>query len=220
MIWDEFISRLENEIDWDNTTLEECQKLEVILKEFSRFPEQLELRCNEIIHNDELFEAYKRHMEYPRITMDKFILHMDKDDRFRVRLHRIKAKKLNGDTVAKVHSHKWVYSTIILKGSYLENTWDVISTDDLTEEAELKYTGSKVLKVGDTNSGLVNVAHQTLNESDDEHCISLFVRGRSLEDAAKIYNLENNTFYYTYSPDEFVKMGLGYIGKLNAEFHG
>lgn len=217
--WKEFIKFLEQEVNWDEPTLEQSLKVEYALRQISKYPKEFELRCNEIISNEELFNQYKHHSNYPRITMDKFMLYMDPEERFRVRLHRFKCKKLNGESTAKVHSHKWIYSSIILKGSYNNKKYKILEIDDKNMKATLTLDKEYTLEVGDTDSGLLNEAHQTINESDDENCITLFVRGKSIEDGAKIFNLEKETFYYTYSPDKQLKEGLYNMGRLEPNFH-
>lgn|GEM_PF-4723316 len=203
--WNEFIAYLETEINWDEPTQEQCLKVEEALKKIIKYPEEIQQRCREIATNEELFNDYKSHNQYPRITMDKFMLHMDTEDRFRVRLHRFKSKKHNGESVPKVHSHKWIYSTIILAGSYREKLWKVLETNEDTMEAKLELIDQYMLNTGDTNSGLLDYAHQTINDSDDEHCITLFIRGKTLQKGAKIFNLDQGTFSYTFSPDKQLK---------------
>lgn len=219
--WADFIRYLETEIDWYNPSAceQNFRQVEMALKSIAAFPGEIKQRCADIADTPDLFNAYAKHMNYPRILMDKFMLHMDDDDRFRVRIHRFKSKAQNGIAVEKVHSHKWVMSTIILRGSYEEKVFDIHALDEQAGTADLSLKSARRLAPGDTNSLPALVPHQVINHSDNEPAITLFVRGPSINEAARIFDVEAGKFYRTYSPDRQLKEGLLAIGNLDPYFH-
>ncbi|WP_068776138.1 hypothetical protein [Paenibacillus sp. FJAT-26967] len=219
MNWSCLVKELEQNVDWNDSTYRDSKVVEEILKTFGRHPEEIQSRCQQILRDEELLNQYEPHMNYPRITMDKFMIYMHPEDLFRIRIHRFKHKKLNGETSAKVHSHKWLYSTLILKGAYRDTSFRIADIDEEKRTAKLELIGNRLLQEGDTHSGQLDVAHQTINESDSEHCLSLFVRGKTMMPAARIYQPEQGTFYPTFGAREQLRVGLEHIGNLNPNFH-
>ncbi|MWC30577.1 hypothetical protein [Paenibacillus sp. MMS18-CY102] len=219
MSWNSFVNELERNVDWNDKSYRDSRAVEQILYEFGRQPEIIRERCETILLNNELLEEYEPHMNYPRITMDKFMLYMHPEDLFRIRIHRFKHKKLNGETTAKVHSHKWLYSTLILKGAYRDKSYRILNVNEQEKKAELSLVGDRVLSEGDTYSGMLDIAHQTINESVDEHCLTLFIRGKAMFPNARIYQPESGTFYPTYGARQQLRVGLEHISRLQVDFH-
>jgi hypothetical protein len=133
-------------------------------------------------------------MECPRQIMDKLILYMDSSDRFRVRLHRFKSRIQNGGLKPTVHTHRWWYSTIVLRGSYKEHLYNVEDENPELGKAKISIANTRELKREQTASLLPNLPHQTVNDSDEEPCITLFVRGKSFYRTSRVYDLETGNF--------------------------
>lgn len=217
--WDSFIAYLNREIDWSDPSMRPYGFVEQALAAIAAFPKEIEARTRHIAETPELFRAYAPHMNYPRILMDKFMLYMDPEDRFRVRLHRFKSKRQNGTAVEKVHSHKWPMSTIILSGSYEERIYNIDDQDEEAKTATLSLMKAHELSPGAVNSLPAYVPHQVLNHLEDEPVFTLFVRGPSLGPAASIFDVEKGTYYQTFDPDKQLKEGLIAAGRLDANFH-
>jgi predicted metal-dependent enzyme (double-stranded beta helix superfamily) len=119
---------------------------------------------------------------------------MDPQDRFRIRLHRFKTQIQNQEAQPKIHNHRWWYSTLVLKGGYTEYVYSVEEEDMQNMTAKLKVLAKHDLKEGDTNSLRAQLPHRTVNESDTETCITLFVRGKSIYDTNTVYDPETGKF--------------------------
>ncbi|GAA3815135.1 hypothetical protein ACFS5L_38950 [Streptomyces phyllanthi] len=221
MQWQNFVQALEKEVDWssDKYLEEQAPVVEEILGEAGRNRHILQARTEEIAGDDDLFRSLAPHMNYPRILMDKFVVYIDPEDRFRVRLHRFKSKRQNGGAVEKVHCHKWDCSTIMLSGSYRERQFEVRDLDEEQRTCRVSQIRDHVLEQGQTNSLPTGRAHQVINESEDEACITLFVRGPARQPNARIFDVPNGTFYNTYGPDRQTKLGLLHMGRVDPAFH-
>ncbi|MER7583826.1 hypothetical protein [Kitasatospora sp. NPDC097691] len=221
MRWSDFVRSLEREVDWSATDYDGTQApvVERILLEAAADREILQERTEQIAADDALFKSLAPHSNYPRILMDKFVIHMDAEDRFRVRLHRFKTRLQNGGAVEKVHSHKWDCSTVILSGAYRERQFEVLDLDEEERTCRVEPLREHVLSTGMANSMSTGLAHQVVNESDTEPCVTLFVRGRSRRPNARIYDTDAGTFYNTYGPDRQLKVGLLHMGRVDPNFH-
>jgi hypothetical protein len=219
--WNAFVDSLGAHVDWSDARYMERQALTVeeILRSAASTPHIFQERSEAILADDSLFARLAPHMNYPRILMDKFVLHIDEDDRFRVRLHRFKTKVQNGGAIEKVHYHKWHCSTVMLRGGYRERQFDVISTNESLGTAELKLSLEHELQVGTTNSLPAARPHQVINNSDTDPVITLFVRGPSVLPTARIFDLDSGTFYDTFGPGRQLKLGLAHMGRLDPNFH-
>ncbi|MCD9899511.1 hypothetical protein LUR56_04110 [Streptomyces sp. MT29] len=221
MHWSDFVRALESEVDWLSPDYAQTQSavVEEILLLAARNRSIIEERTEQIASDDDLFGRLEPHMNYPRILMDKFVIHIDEQDRFRVRLHRFKSKKQNGGAVEKVHSHKWDCSTVILLGSYAERQFSVLNVDEERRTCKLDPLKTHTLGAGEVNSLATGTAHQVINESDDEACLTLFVRGPSRQPNAMIFDVDKGTYYNTYGPARQTKVGLRHIGRIDPNFH-
>ncbi|MEU9330922.1 hypothetical protein AB0D91_45590 [Streptomyces canus] len=221
MDWSAFIAALTSDVDWSDPRYMERQApvVEEILLRASDAPELIQERTKEILTDDELFGRLAPHMNYPRILMDKFVLHMARESPFRVRLHRFKTRRQNGGAVEKVHFHKWHCSTVMLRGGYRERQFDILECDEEARTARLGSAVEHQLCQGRTNSLPAGRPHQVINDSDTEPCVTLFVRGPSALRSARIFEPEKRTFYDTYGPDEQLKVGLSHMGRLDPNFH-
>lgn len=218
--WSDFVSALTTEVDWHDRQYDrQSHVVEEILCGAAATPGILGERTERILADDSLFRSLAPHMNYPRILMDKFVLYIDPEDRFRIRMHRFKTKVQNGGAVEKVHYHKWHCSTVILRGAYTERTFTVHEADEDRRTARLSVDVTHELRTGRSNSLPARRPHQVINESSVEPCITLFVRGPSIQRSARIFDVEAGTFYDTFSPDEQLKVGLAHMGRLDPAFH-
>lgn len=220
MNWQEFIKALDD-VHWGDEQYVERQApiVEQILAEVAREPDLLRERTEQIVEDEALFDELLPHMNYPRTLMDKFVIHLDPEDRYRVRLHRFWPKRATGDVIEDVHDHKWNMSTVLLTGSYSENRFEVLSCDEEKMTADVRLRSTQLLTAGETSSLRVRVPHQITNQSMDEPCLTLFVRGPSMLKNARIFDTEKGTFYNTFSPKPQVREGLLNMGRLNGIFH-
>lgn len=218
--WTEFVTALAGNVDWhDPDWSRQGPVVEEILRDVAAEPALLEERTEQILNDEELFRRLAPHMNYPRILMDKFVLHQDDSDRFRIRMHRFKTQVQNGGAIEKVHYHKWHCSTVILTGAYTERQFTIDRMDEQAKTAELSVDLKHELLPGESNSLPARRPHQVVNESDTVPCITLFVRGPSLQPHARIFDIDEGTYYDTFNPDNQLKVGLAHIGRLDPNFH-
>ncbi|MFI0938582.1 hypothetical protein [Streptomyces sp. NPDC021020] len=221
MNWRQFVTSLATEVDWrDGDYLgSQAGTVERILREAAAQPDLLRERTEEIVADDALYRSLSPYFAYPRVLMDKFVLHVDPEDRFRVRMHRFWPRKWSGNATEKVHYHKWNMSTVILSGSYRERRFDVLDLDEENRRAEVRVSHEQTFAAGMTNSLAYRKPHQVIMDSEFDPCITLFVRGPSLQPTARIFDTERGTFYDTSSPDPQNKEGLLHMGRLEGIFH-
>jgi hypothetical protein len=218
--WTSFISYLSAEISWLDPQQfhKNSSKIETALAQIANHPEAIRERGEEIVGDPQLFSRYERHCNYPRVIMDKFILYIDPENRFRVRLHRFKTRRQNGGVIDRPHSHKWAMSTIILRGSYIETLYEAKEINEETKFARIYPTSSKRITSAMSSSLDYGRIHQTDCDST-EPAITLFVRGADFAPAARIYPIGEDRYYETYGPDEQLRVGYREITKLNPLFH-
>jgi hypothetical protein len=190
--WKYFIDRLSSEIEWNNLEDGGLQKLEALMQELFSDPRVIADLLVAIPRDCRTFADYLPHMEYPRPVMDKFVLHMDPNDRFRVRMHRFKTEAENRGAEAWVHDHRWHYSTLIVSGTYEETVYDV--TDEPDGSQTLTPIKRHVLTKGMSNSLKAGIPHLTTNPAHDEPCLTLFVRGPSITHANRVYDNRRKRF--------------------------
>lgn len=219
--WAHFIKALSHGVDWNDSRYltHQAPTVEAILAEASRHTGLLRERTEQIAADEALFDQLAPHMNYPRTLMDKFVIYIDPDDRFRVRLHRFWPRRATGDVVEDVHDHKWDMSTVILTGSYREHRYEVTSLDEQALTASVRLADTETRNVGETGSLPLRVPHRITNLSMDEPCITLFVRGPSRLRHARIFDVDHGTFYNTFSPKPQILEGLLHMGRLNGVFH-
>lgn len=219
--WNDLVTALRGEVDWADSSYMERQApvVEEILRAAAARPEVFAERTEQILADDELFRGLAPHSAYPRILMDKFVLHSEPGNGFRIRLHRFKTRVQNGGAEERVHYHKWHCSTVMLRGGYREKQFEIRKTDEAAGEALLHEDVEQILAEGESNSLPAGRPHQVMNDSDTDPCLTLFVRGPSVMGAARIFDLERGTFYDTFDPDGQLKVGLAAMGRLDPDFH-
>ncbi|WUS99718.1 hypothetical protein OHA46_24910 [Streptomyces sp. NBC_00708] len=219
--WNDFVTALRGEVDWRDGSYMERQAsvVEEILRAAAARPEIFAERTDEILADGELFRSLAPHSAYPRILMDKFVLHSEPGNGFRIRLHRFKTRLQNGGAQERVHYHKWHCSTVMLRGGYRERQFEVLRTDEEASESLLREDLEHSLAEGESNSLPAGRPHQVINDSDTDPCLTLFVRGPSVLRAARIFDMERGTFYDTFDPDGQLKVGLAAMGRLDPDFH-
>src|SRR5262245_44910701 len=129
-------------------------------------------------------------MEYPRPFMDKFVLHIDERDRFRIRVHRFRAGSPRGlrSDAPTIHDHRWNFSTFVLRGGYNETIFDAGADGPPTPHH------THALVEGSVNSVRSGVLHATVNDHKSHPCITLFVRGRAVLPTNRVWDWEKQRF--------------------------
>ncbi|WP_371658062.1 hypothetical protein [Streptomyces sp. NBC_00280] len=220
MNWGTFVRSLETDIDWQGDWLSgPALDLEALLREVQVTSTAITECVDHLLQDDAAFNTFVDYSQYPRVLMDKFTVHVDQEDRFRVRLHRFWPRNMTGGVVEKVHYHKWHMSTVILSGSYVERRFAVEDLDEERKHAKVVETSAAELREGMSNSLPYRQPHQVVNESFEVPCLTLFVRGPSLQPNARIFNTEDETFYDTFSPRKQYRDALRSLRGLDGYFH-
>ena len=193
MDFQSFVASLEHDVDWTAHTRGDVARIEQLITEFARDGNAVATAIRHLLSDTDRFASYLPHVEYPRPFMDKFLLYMDPRDRFRIRLHRFRAGTVHGIGAAHptIHDHRWHFTSRILLGHYSETIFDALQVTDTTWE--LKPRSSRQHLQGSTYSLAPGILHQTVN--DGEHpCLTLFVRGRSVTAANRVWNPAESRF--------------------------
>jgi len=193
MLWEQFLRALEKEINWDNYTDSDVSRTENLVGEFCRRPSEVAAAIRVLLSKDHLYKAYLPHVEYPRPFMDKFVLHIDAEDRFRVRLHRFRAGQMPGlgNTSPTVHDHRWPYTTFVLQGSYIETLYE---SETVGDRIELRPGKRRTLARGCLNSLAPGLLHQTCNDREEETCVTFFVRGPAVLEQSRVWLASEERF--------------------------
>jgi predicted metal-dependent enzyme (double-stranded beta helix superfamily) len=217
MDWQSFLRRLDREIDWDVHDPDDVRTLEELVCELAADRDVIADAVAQLASNDEMFFDYLPHVEYPRPFMDKFLLHMDRDDRFRVRVHsfRFGSPVGIGRAAPTIHDHRWNFTTYVLSGSYVETVYRFETNDPAPTAID-----SRRLSAGHVRSLASGVLHQTVNDSTHAECLTLFVRGKSRRDISRVWDPEAGAFRILMGRGEQVRAELTRIGmKIGMDTH-
>lgn len=219
MIWADLIAGLEA-APWEGPRGAARTHVTGLLRQLAPAArETISRRVEQIAADPNLLAETINYSEYPRVPMDKFSIYVDQQDRFRIRLHRHKAKDRNGLVVDRPHGHKWDAATLVLGGGYINTVYRL---DDLDEEggrARLAEGSSVELRTGDVEWFDAFTPHTAINPAETEPCLTLFVRGPSLAASARIFDPDTGTFFETHSADEQFAQSLRRMGELDGHFH-
>ncbi len=188
--WDSLIRGLQG-IDWHHPSDEMLAEVGRLLKRTD--DEAVLARFRNVISDNLLFDQYSPHTEYPRPLMDKFVLHMDPDDRFRVRLHKFKPEFENRGALPWIHDHRWHFVSLVLSGAYTESLYDILESDE-NEYAKLRLSRTVMHHHGSVNTGIPRVPHLTTNAFQEVPCYTLFVRGPSHFEYSRIFNPDSDSY--------------------------
>ena len=196
MGWDEFLRCLEQEIDWKSHDTSDVLALEKLLKEFGNNSQAVVQAINSLSDDSTLFDRYLPHVEYPRPFMDKFILHIDTQDRFRIRIHRFRPGAPMGvdARTPSIHDHRWHFTTFVLSGSYCETIFNEVGNDACPNNYTPKIETCRRLNRGDIKSLSAGILHQTVNDDLTEPCITLFVRGQARAPHSRVWDERAHEF--------------------------
>jgi hypothetical protein len=221
MNWDRFVSALSQNIDWSSQhfTEREAPAVRDLLSQAQQDYSIIEERIDVILTNTDIYQSLEQFIEYPRTLMDKFTIYVDSVDRFRIRIHRFWPRCIAGNAIEKVHYHKWDMSTVILAGQYTERQFDIIYGDTNARQADIVERARATRRVGDVSSLPVGVPHQIHNPSEDEPCVTLFIRGPALQPHARIFSEPTGAYYDTFSPQPQRRHALHCLRSLNGIFH-
>lgn len=189
--WSRLLKYLE-EVNWHQLSAVALSDVASVLAQTD--PRAILERMHEVFTTEELWKAYIPHHEFPRPIMDKFVLFIEPQDRFRIRLHRFKTASENRGAQEWIHDHRWAFVSLVLSGSYYQEVFDVVEVDDSKDFARLQLSSSRVIATGLTNYALPRVPHLTKNLAPDVSCYTLFVRGPSVWDHSRIFDFHKCSF--------------------------
>lgn len=214
--FEDLVKFLDQEVDWNSHDDQEQQKVEKVLKEVLDNPSIIQHRIEEIYSDATLLSFFQQHIEF-RPLMDKFPIFFDSEDRFRIRVNHFKSKLLNkGARPETPHNHRFQFSTIILSGSYKQCIYTVNEVNEVENTAELSLIDCQTYSVGDSYSLTTETIHNVFNESHDEPCISLFIRGRALSEYSTVYQPEVGKYFRSYGLSKELKRELSLINQYIA----
>jgi predicted metal-dependent enzyme (double-stranded beta helix superfamily) len=190
--WEKFQKTLDHDVDWDHPEPDGNVTIGGALQSLGRDPSIISDYIMRFTLDDNRFNHYEPHQEYPRLFMDKFLIYMDPEDRYRVRLHRWTPQREHGTKIQEAHDHRWWFTSTILKGAYVETIYDVVH-DEARMTAVLTPASKTEYGAGQAHSLPPQVPHSIYNARQDEECVTLFVRGKSLYDINKTY-LDDGTY--------------------------
>lgn len=171
---------------------------DALLREMAKSVDEIADRFRHVLQDGELFKAYSPHHEYPRPNMDKFVIYMDPEEKFRVRVHKFQRRRDNIMVTPHVHDHRWCISSLILSGAYTEKKYRIVEFDQEAGRAVLALDKETVFAAGDVNSVLSEIPHSATNDSDHEDCYTLFVRGKSIVRNARVFELKTHTYHWAH----------------------
>lgn len=156
-----------------------------VLRHFEAHPAELGQLLKEAMHNSDL-----RGMSEHYDILDKLVLYDDAKTGMRLRLHVF----LPG-YIDRPHNHRWIYSSLVLRGSYLHFLY---GTDTNIETMEAKDL--KPLMIRRESKGSSYTLHHTLIHSvvAEPYSVSLIVRGPSVKDRFRIIDKETNESWWQY----------------------
>ena len=108
---------------------------------------------------------------------DKIVLYADKEGRFRIRLHIFSGDK---STKYRPHCHRWVYSSIILRGGYKHFIYGI--EDQINENTNIKNLKPIIIreeKIGSFYTLNHNVFHSI---EAKPNTVSIVIRGPAVKD--------------------------------------
>lgn len=211
--FEDLVKYLEQEVDWNSPNYQGQQKVENVLKEVLDNTSIIQHRIEEIYSDATLLSFFQPHIEF-RPLMDKFPIYFDSEDRFRIRVNHFKSKLLNkGARPETPHNHRFPFSTIILSGSYKQCTYTENEVNEVENTAQLSLINCQTYSVGDSYSLTTETIHNVFNESQEEPCISLFVRGRAFSEYSTVYQPEVGKFFRSYGLKKELKRELSLINQ-------
>jgi len=124
---------------------------------------------------------------------DKIVLYVDKKDRFRIRIHIFSNDDSNK---YRPHCHRWIYSSVILKGSYKHFIYGTENEiNENTDINNLKPILSQEEKVGSIYTLNHNAFHSIGAMPDT---VSFMIRGPAVKDRFLIIDKKVNKKWWEY----------------------
>ncbi|MFI5719895.1 hypothetical protein [Nocardia sp. NPDC051750] len=221
MDWQGFVGQLEQKVDWYSPTfmIDEAPIVESLLRAAFTDYSIVAERLDSILGDTNVYGSLEPYIEYPRTLMDKFTIYVAPGDLFRVRLHRFWPRCIAGNAIEKVHYHKWHMSTIILSGEYIERRFTIEDCDEMSKVATLAEYEKVGRVAGQATSLPAKNPHQVHNPSESTPCLTLFVRGPSIQAHARIFNEATGNYYDTFSPTPQRRHALSRLKALDGNFH-
>ena len=180
------LKSLEN-LDWKNFERSSFQSQKVLQ---NLFDDRKLIGCflESVLKNKHLI-SLAEHYDF----FDKVVLYVDKKDRFRIRIHIFSDDNSN---VFRPHCHRWIYSSVILQGSYehfIYGTEDQIN--ETTDIKSLNPVMSQQEKMGSIYTLNYNVFHSIKAEPNTA---SLMIRGPAVKDRFLIIDKKANKVWWEY----------------------
>lgn len=204
-----------NSLDWDDIEKVSFCTQNALQRLFSD-RSMLRLFLRSVPDNAELVSLCE-HYDF----FDKIVLYRDSLDRFRIRLHVFLPEASHKD---RVHYHRWIYSSLILRGSYEHSIYGV--EEQIGEDVnprDLKPVIIRQEKVGSIYTLNHNVIHSVEAEP---YTVSLFIRGPAVKDRFLIMDRKSGRKWWEYGREsetieEIRKktMGFNRVRKIISKIH-
>ena len=174
-------------LDWENFD-EIAFKNKKILENIFNNRVIIDLLLKNVLKDDNLI-SLAEHYDF----FDKIVLHVDKKDRFRIRLHVFSEDDSNK---YRPHCHRWNYSSIILNGGYrhfIYGTEEEINEN--TNVKDLKPILSQEEKIGSVYTLSHKAFHSIAAKPDT---VSIIIRGPAVKDRFLIMDKKTNKKWWEY----------------------
>lgn len=215
--WSQFVRRLE-ELPWQSSDEVLDPLVLEVLGEVAGRNDVWQARLAELLRNESEFRALEPFHSFPRLLMDKFVIHTDATDRFRVRLHRFNAQENTNGAKERIHSHKWPGYTLLLRGELQEELFAIHEFDESSGYASISIAERKFLKTGDVDAKRIGVPHRVTNLSENRAAYTLFVRGPSRNESGLIFDEKSSRCWPWLGSTAALRKGFEIFGELSDEF--
>jgi hypothetical protein len=124
---------------------------------------------------------------------DKFVLYRESQDRFRIRLH-IFLQESHKD---RPHHHRWIYSSLILKGEYTHSLYGYI--DDFLQNSIQPGILEPFLVQKESPGSHYTLTHNIIHAVDAlPFTVTLFIRGPVLRTRFMIFDKKTGMKWWEY----------------------
>jgi hypothetical protein len=124
---------------------------------------------------------------------DKFVLYREGQNRFRIRLHIF----LEDSHKDRPHHHRWIYSSLILKGEYIHSLYGCI--DDFSQNPIQPGRLKPFLVQKESLGSHYTLTHNIIHAVDALPCtVTLFIRGPVLRTRFMIFDKQTGMKWWEY----------------------
>ena len=173
-------------LNWNN--LEEIKKASKKVLITISSPEILTSFINSMLSNPELLDLCE-HYDF----FDKLVLYRDREDRFRLRLHIF----LSESHKDRPHYHRWVYSTLVLRGEYQHL---IYGTEDEFHNRNVNPKDMTPIMIQEVcQKTFYTLSHNVIHSIDAKpFTVSLFLRGPALKRGFMIFDRKTGRQWWEY----------------------